>query len=75
MLGTPEIIIIVLAIVLIIWGPKNLPKLGSALGKTVKNVREGMEGDDDDKKKIDESEEVVEDDDDADAEDVKPSKK
>lgn len=75
MLGTPEIIIILLAIVLIIWGPKNLPKLGSALGKTVKNVREGMEGDDDDKKKIEESEEVVEDDDDADAEDVKPSKK
>lgn len=73
MLGTPEIIIIVLAIVLIIWGPKNLPKLGSALGKTVKNVREGMEGDEDDKKKGD-AEEVVEDDDDADVEDVKPSK-
>jgi APA family basic amino acid/polyamine antiporter len=33
-------------VVLIIFGPKNLPKLGSALGKTVKNVREGMEGDD-----------------------------
>lgn len=75
MLGTPEIVIIVLAIVLIIWGPKNLPKLGSALGKTVKNVREGMEGDEDDKKKDkDDAEEVVEDDDDADVEDVKPSK-
>lgn len=75
MLGTPEVIIIVLAIVLIIWGPKNLPKLGSALGKTVKNVREGMEGDEDDKKKDkDDAEEVVEDDDDADVEDVKPSK-
>ena len=26
--------------------PKNLPKLGKSLGKTVKNIREGMEGDD-----------------------------
>lgn len=37
---------IILLVVLVIFGPKNLPKLGSALGKTVKNVREGMEGDD-----------------------------
>ena len=37
---------IILLIVLVIFGPKNLPKIGSALGKTVKNVREGMEGDD-----------------------------
>lgn len=45
-LGTPEILIVLL-VVLVIFGPKNLPKLGSALGKTVKNVREGMEGEDD----------------------------
>ena len=45
-LGVPEILI-VLVIVLLIFGPKNLPKLGSAMGKTVKNVREGMEGEDD----------------------------
>ena len=45
-LGGPELIVILL-VVLVIFGPKNLPKLGSALGKTVKNVREGMEGDDD----------------------------
>lgn len=42
-LGGPEILV-VLVVVLLIFGPKNLPKLGSALGKTVKNVREGMEG-------------------------------
>ncbi|MGI6217042.1 MAG: twin-arginine translocase TatA/TatE family subunit [Coriobacteriales bacterium] len=29
-----------------IFGPKNLPKLGSAIGKTVKNVRDGMNGKD-----------------------------
>lgn len=38
--------IIILIIVLVIFGPKNLPKLGASLGKTVKNLREGMEGDD-----------------------------
>lgn len=52
-LRAPELIII-LIVVLIIFGPKNLPKLGKSLGSTVKNIREGMEGDD---KK--ESEEVV----------------
>jgi sec-independent protein translocase protein TatA len=41
-LGVPELLVI-LVIALVIFGPKNLPKLGSAIGKTVKNVREGME--------------------------------
>ena len=40
-MGVPELIII-LIVVLLIFGPKNLPKLGSALGKTVKNLREGL---------------------------------
>ena len=40
-LGVPELLII-LVVVLLIFGPKNLPKLGSALGKTVKNLRDGM---------------------------------
>ena len=38
-LGPLEIVVI-LVVALLIFGPKNLPKLGSALGKTVKNVRE-----------------------------------
>ena len=46
-LGGPELLV-VLVVVLVIFGPKNLPKLGSALGKTVKNVREGMEGEEED---------------------------
>ena len=41
-MGPFELIVIVL-VVLVIFGPKNLPKLGKALGQTVKNVREGME--------------------------------
>lgn len=40
-IGLPELLII-LAVILLIFGPKNLPKLGSAIGKTVKNLREGM---------------------------------
>ena len=47
----PMELIIILIVVLVIFGPKNLPKIGSALGKTVKNVREGMEGDDEPKPK------------------------
>lgn len=40
-LGPLELLVI-LIVVLIIFGPKNLPKLGSAIGKSVKNLREGM---------------------------------
>lgn len=42
-LGVPELVVILL-VVLLIFGPKNLPKLGSAIGKTFKNLREGMDG-------------------------------
>ena len=41
-MGVPELAVILL-VVLVIFGPKNLPKLGSSLGKTVKNFRDGME--------------------------------
>lgn len=42
-MGVPELIII-LVVVLIIFGPKNLPKLGASIGKTVKNFRNETEG-------------------------------
>lgn len=38
--------IVILVVVLVIFGPKNLPKLGKSLGATVKNLREGMQGED-----------------------------
>ena len=41
-LSMPELIVI-LAVVLVIFGPKNLPKLGKSLGKTAKSIREGMD--------------------------------
>ena len=39
-MGTPELLII-LVVVLLIFGPKNLPKLGSAIGKSMKGLRVG----------------------------------
>lgn len=68
----PFEIIVILIVALLIFGPKNLPKLGSALGKTVKNVREGMEGDDSDKENSDSKK--SDDDDDSDVEDAVESK-
>ena len=62
-LGMPELIVILL-LALIIFGArfaKNLPKIGSAMGKTVKNLKDGLN----------EGKEEVE----ADAEEVKPAKK
>lgn len=49
-------IAIILIVILIIFGPKNLPKLGTAIGKAVKNLREGLGG----KKKVEEAEETPE---------------
>lgn len=41
-------LLIVLAIALLIFGPKALPKLGKSLGKTVGNFKKGLNEDDDD---------------------------
>lgn len=41
----PEHLLIAALVALFLtYGPNKLPQLGSALGKTVKNVRDGMEG-------------------------------
>jgi sec-independent protein translocase protein TatA len=42
----PQVLIIILVIVLIIFGPKQLPQLGKSLGKTMKSIRDGVEGKD-----------------------------
>ena len=46
-----------LIIVLIIFGPKQLPKLGRMFGKTVKGFKSGMDGDDDEQEKAGKDEE------------------
>ena len=40
----PMELIVVLAIVLLLFGPKRLPQLGKSIGKTMKALREGAEG-------------------------------
>ena len=41
-LGVQELLII-FAILLLIFGPKRLPQLGSALGRTIKGFRKGVQ--------------------------------
>jgi sec-independent protein translocase protein TatA len=44
--GSKDLLILVgvLVIVLVIFGPKQLPKLGKMIGGSMKSVRDGMEG-------------------------------
>jgi sec-independent protein translocase protein TatA len=45
---------LILGIILLLFGPKRLPQLGKSLGKTMRSIREGVEG------KFDEEEEAEE---------------
>ena len=54
-IGTNELLII-LAVALLIFGPKNLPKLGKMFGKTINGFKKGMEDEED----SDDSEEKTE---------------
>ena len=46
-IGVVELLII-LAIALLIFGPKALPKLGKAMGKTIGNFKKGLNEDEED---------------------------
>lgn len=50
-LGTTELLVI-FAIVLLIFGPKYLPRLGKSFGKTIKGFKDGLDKQDDDDMKI-----------------------
>jgi sec-independent protein translocase protein TatA len=52
----PQVLIIILIIVLIIFGPKQLPQLGKSLGKTMKSIRDGVEGKDEELPEADDAE-------------------
>ncbi|MDY2624751.1 MAG: twin-arginine translocase TatA/TatE family subunit [Coriobacteriales bacterium] len=41
--GPLEILVVLLLVLFLAVGPKNLPKLGSALGRTVRNIRRGID--------------------------------
>jgi sec-independent protein translocase protein TatA len=45
-LGFPEMAVIVVVAILI-FGPKKIPELGSALGKTLRGFKEELKNDDD----------------------------
>lgn len=47
-IGVPELVVILL-IVVVIFGPTQIPKLTRMFGKSVKNFREGMAEDESDK--------------------------
>ena len=49
-LGMGELVVILLIVVLI-FGGKKLPQLGSSLGESIKNFKKGMKGEDNDDKK------------------------
>ncbi|MFZ7119336.1 MAG: twin-arginine translocase TatA/TatE family subunit [Eubacteriaceae bacterium] len=42
----PTELLIILVIALLIFGPKQLPKLGKTFGKTIKSFKDGVEDDD-----------------------------
>jgi len=48
-LGTPELIII-LIIILLLFGSTQLPKLARSLGSSARELRKGIKGDDDEPK-------------------------
>ncbi len=61
-IGTQELMIILL-VVLIIFGPKQLPKLGKMFGKTMRNFKDGISeaADDDDEAPAEKKEAKTED--------------
>ncbi len=49
-LGMGELVVILL-IVVVMFGGKKLPQLGSSIGESIKNFKKGMKGEDDQNKK------------------------
>lgn len=50
-IGTTELLV-VLAIVILLFGPTQIPKLSRMLGKSIKNFRSGMSDGEEDQKKL-----------------------
>ncbi|MBF2018198.1 MAG: twin-arginine translocase TatA/TatE family subunit [Richelia sp. SM1_7_0] len=56
-LGFPELAVIVV-VAIFIFGPKKIPELGSALGKTLRGFKEELKNNDDETNKEDDQEQV-----------------
>lgn len=63
-LGIPELVVI-LVIILVLFGPRRLPQMGQAIGKTIRQLRKAQEGEDEEEEETYEEEE----------EEAKPKKK
>ncbi|MGB9723883.1 MAG: twin-arginine translocase TatA/TatE family subunit [Chloroflexia bacterium] len=55
-IGVPELVIILL-ILLLIFGASRLPQLGRAIGRTIREFREGLSGKGEEKEKSEEEQE------------------
>ncbi|SDC22137.1 sec-independent protein translocase protein TatA [Melghirimyces thermohalophilus] len=51
-IGVPGVILIIL-VALLLFGPKKLPELGRAAGRTLKEFKDSVSGLSDDKKEVD----------------------
>jgi sec-independent protein translocase protein TatA len=49
-LGTPELVVI-LVILILLFGATKLPQLSKSIGSSVRELRKGMQGDEDDNDK------------------------
>jgi sec-independent protein translocase protein TatA len=47
-IGMPELLVI-MVIALVIFGPKKIPEMGSAVGKALKDFKRSMSADDEDR--------------------------
>lgn len=50
-ISTPELLIVLL-IVVVIFGPTQIPKLSKMLGKSIKNLRAGMADDEEEEPRV-----------------------
>jgi sec-independent protein translocase protein TatA len=46
--------LLIVLVVVLLFGARRLPELGSALGKGMRAFRKGLEGDEEDRKKLEE---------------------
>ncbi len=46
--------VIILVVVLLLFGPSRLPALGKSIGKTMKAIRDGVDGKGDDEEELEE---------------------
>jgi sec-independent protein translocase protein TatA len=55
----PLELVVILAIALIVLGPKKLPEVGRSIGKGMREFKDGLTGDNDDRREEDEERPVL----------------